>query len=192
MPANVQRITNVQPPPLFVIKQKVEKSKLFQADILTSTEHLTHEEWLAWRNKGIGGSDASVVCGINKYKSPVELWLEKTNQIEHSEAGEAAYWGTVMEPIIRTEFEKRTGLKVDIVKYLLQHPKHKFMLANLDGVICHPEYGNCIFEAKTASAYKDSEWKDDIPQEYHLQIQHYIAVTGLNFTFVSQFYKYSF
>ena len=93
-------------------KIKSNKAKIFQADILTSTEHLTHEEWLAWRNKGIGGSDASVVCGINKYKSPVELWLEKTDQIEHSEAGEAAYWGTVMEPIIRSEFEKRTGLRL--------------------------------------------------------------------------------
>jgi putative phage-type endonuclease len=159
---------NVQPAPFTVIKSSTNKTKLFEANILTSTEHLTHEEWLAWRNKGIGGSDASVVCGINKYKSQVELWLDKTVQTEHSETGEAAYWGNVMESIVRSEFELRTGLKVDIVKYLLQHPKHKFTLANLDGVICHPEYGDCIFEAKTASAYKATDWEDDIPQEYQL------------------------
>ena len=47
------------------------------ARILTSTENMPYEEWLEYRRKGIGGSDASVVCGINKYKSPVELWLEK-------------------------------------------------------------------------------------------------------------------
>ncbi|MDE5859902.1 MAG: YqaJ viral recombinase family protein [Oscillospiraceae bacterium] len=47
------------------------------AKILASTENMPYEEWLEYRKKGIGGSDASVVCGINKYKSPVELWLEK-------------------------------------------------------------------------------------------------------------------
>jgi predicted phage-related endonuclease len=52
------------------------------------------------------------------------------------------------------------------------------MLANLDGVCKHPEYGSCVFEAKTASAYKAGEWEDAIPQEYMLQLQHYLSVTG--------------
>ncbi len=47
------------------------------AKILTSTDNLPYEDWLEFRKKGKGGSDASVVCGINRYKSPVELWLEK-------------------------------------------------------------------------------------------------------------------
>jgi len=63
------------------------------AKALASTEGLSHIEWLEYRRLGIGGSDASVVCGINQYKSPVELWLEKTGQLPHQEAGEAAYWG---------------------------------------------------------------------------------------------------
>mgnify|MGYP002508492795 CR=1 FL=1 len=41
-----------------------------------------------------------------------------------------------------------------------------------------PDFGTCIFEAKTASAYKAGEWEDTIPDEYQLQIQHYMAVTG--------------
>jgi predicted phage-related endonuclease len=52
------------------------------------------------------------------------------------------------------------------------------MLANLDGICEHPIYGTCVFEAKTASAYKSGEWDDKIPDEYQLQIQHYMAVTG--------------
>ena len=64
------------------------------AIILASTENMPYDEWLEWRKKGIGGSDASVVCGINRWKSPVELWMEKTNQLPYQEAGEAAYWGT--------------------------------------------------------------------------------------------------
>ena len=60
--------------------------------VLASTENMPYTEWLEWRKKGIGGSDASVVCGISRYKSPVELWLDKTDQIPSAEAGEAAYW----------------------------------------------------------------------------------------------------
>lgn len=155
------------------------------AVILTSTENLPYDEWLDWRKKGIGGSDVSVVCGINQYQSPVELWMEKTNQLPHQEAGEAAYWGTQLEALVRSEFTKRTGIEVMLVKQLLQSEEHPFMLANLDGVCEHPIYGTCIFEAKTASAYKAENWNDKIPDEYMLQIQHYMAVTGYQGTYIA-------
>lgn len=148
------------------------------AKILTSTANMSYDIWLEWRKKGIGGSDASVVCGINRYKSPVELWLEKTDQISGQEAGEAAYWGTQLEALVRQEFSKRTGIEVKEVHQLLQSETHPFMLANLDGMCVTPDYGECGFEAKTASAYKAGEWEDTIPDEYQLQIQHYMAVTG--------------
>lgn len=148
------------------------------ANILASTENMPYADWLEYRKLGIGGSDASVVCGISRYKSPVELWMEKTNQIPCQEAGEAAYWGTQLEAMVRTEFSKRTGVEVRRVLQLLQSAEHPFMLANLDGVCEHPDLGACVFEAKTASAYKAGEWDDAIPDEYMLQIQHYMAVTG--------------
>ena len=60
------------------------------------------------------------------------------------------------------------------------------MLANLDGVCRHPEYGKCVFEAKTASAYKAGEWDDDaVPYEYILQAQHYMSVTGYEGTCIA-------
>lgn len=153
--------------------------------VLASTENMPYAEWLEWRKKGIGGSDASVVCGISRYKSPVELWMDKTDQIQSAEAGEAAYWGTLLESVVRTEFSKRTGIEVQCVNQLLQSEEQPFMLANLDGICEHPEYGTCIFEAKTASAYKTGEWDDAIPDEYQLQIQHYMAVTGYRGAYIA-------
>lgn len=146
--------------------------------ILVSTENMPYEDWLEYRKQGIGGSDASVVCGINRYKSPIELWMEKTGQLPHQEAGEAAYWGTQLEPFVRAEFTKRTGIEVSRRNELLQSEEHPFMLANLDGICEVPDVGPCIFEAKTASAYKIGEWEDAIPDEYALQLAHYMAVTG--------------
>jgi putative phage-type endonuclease len=138
-----------------------------------------------WRNKGIGGSDVAAICGISKYKSPVELWMEKTGQLQPKASGETAYWGTLFEPIIREEFTKRSGMKVRQVKSILKHPTYNFMLANLDGIVKDPINKDCIFEAKTASAYKQDQWTDGIPEEYMLQIQHYMAVTGYQKAYIS-------
>ena len=155
------------------------------AKILVSTEDMPYADWLEYRKQGIGGSDASVVCGINRYKSPVELWMEKTDQMPSQEAGEAAYWGTQLEPFVRAEFTKRTGIEVIHTMQLLQSEEHPFMLANLDGICDVPDVGKCIFEAKTASAYKAGEWEDTIPDEYMLQVQHYMAVTGYAGTYIA-------
>lgn len=155
-------------------------------DVMISTKTLTRKEWLDFRKNGLGGSDAAIICGISKYKSPLQLWMEKTGQIEPEEACEAAYWGTIMEPIIRAEFSNRTGLKIEILNSILRHPEHKFMLANVDGIVLGGDGKKCIFEAKTASAYKAEQWEDDkIPEEYMLQIQHYMAVTGLDSTYIA-------
>jgi putative phage-type endonuclease len=149
------------------------------AKVLVATQNMPREEWLAWRKKGIGGSDASIACGLNRYKSPVELWLEKTGQVEPQTAGEAAYWGTLLEPLIRMEFAERTGLPIKQEQYLLQHTQYPFMLANLDGIVLDPNHGKCVFEAKTTNAFNSAAWLDRVPEEYQLQVQHYLAVTSL-------------
>ncbi|MBD5085064.1 MAG: hypothetical protein HDT33_08430 [Clostridiales bacterium] len=155
------------------------------AKILASTENMPYADWLEQRKLGIGGSDASVVCGINRYKSPVELWMEKTNQLPAQEAGEAAYWGTQLEPFVRAEFTKRTGIEINHTMQFLQSKEHPFMLANLDGTCEVPDIGTCVFEAKTASAYKAGEWEDSIPDEYMCQLQHYMAVTGYKGAYIA-------
>ena len=154
--------------------------------ILTSTVDLPYMEWLEYRKLGIGGSDASVVCGINSWKSPVELWMEKVGMSSLQEAGEAAYWGTQLESLVRSEFTKRTGLEVSLVNQILQSEVNPFMLANLDGVVESPEHGTCIFEAKTSGAFRISEWENGgVPDEYSLQIQHYLSVTGYQGAYIA-------
>jgi len=155
------------------------------ANVLVSTKDMQYQDWLEYRRRGIGGSDVAAVCGLSKWKSPVEVWLDKTGQIDPSPAGEAAYWGTIMEPIIRQELAGRTGFKVRQVHAILQHRRFPFMFANIDGIVTDPHLGEGIFEAKTASAYRAPEWEAGIPDEYALQVQHYMAVTGLSFTWVA-------
>ena len=75
-----------------------------------STKGLSTEEWLRYRRLGIGGSDASTILGLNPYNSILRLWEDKTGRypVEKAE-NEYTHFGHVMEPIIRREFERRTG-----------------------------------------------------------------------------------
>jgi predicted phage-related endonuclease len=60
------------------------------------------------------------------------------------------------------------------------------MLANVDGIVIDENNNKAIFEAKTASVFKSEQWEDNkIPEEYMLQIQHYLAVTGFNKTYIA-------
>ena len=153
--------------------------------VVVKTSNLTREEWLKYRTKGIGGSDVSIIAGINPFKSVHQLWLEKTGQVEPEEEGsEYTHFGTLLEPIVRKEFMERTGIKVRQKHMLLQSEEHPFMFADLDGVI--NENGElCIFEAKTASAYKQEVWEEEVPAPYILQVQHYMAVTGAKKTYIA-------
>ncbi|MEH7521976.1 YqaJ viral recombinase family protein [Bacillus sp. JJ1503] len=148
-----------------------------QAQVLTLTVDMSREEWLKARKAGIGGSDAAAIAGLNKWKSPVGVYLDKTGQAPDVDmAGEAAYWGNMMEDIVAQEFSKRTGLKVRRRNAILKHPEHHFMLANVDRLIVGAREG---LECKTASEYLKDLWEgEEIPASYLLQCQHYMAVTG--------------
>lgn len=147
-----------------------------QALKLVNIAFLSRAEWLEWRRKGIGGSDAAAVAGVSRWKSPVAVWMDKTGQIEHEEAGEAAYWGNTLEEVVAKEFTIRTGLKVRKNNNMLQHPEYPFMLANVDREIVGQKVG---LECKTTSIFNKDEWADDkVPDAYYIQCQHYMAVTG--------------
>lgn len=153
--------------------------------IIAKTRELPREEWLKLRTNGIGGSDVSIIAGINPFKSVYELWLEKTGQKEPEQTdSEYAHFGTLLEPIVRKEFTERTGIKVRQKHMLLQSVRYPWMYADLDGVI-NQNGEPAIFEAKTASAYKEDVWKEEVPAEYVLQIQHYMCVTGAGRTYIA-------
>ena len=156
------------------------------ANVLVETEGLSREEWLKWRKRGIGGSDVSCLLGINKWKSEIELWLDKTNQTNELPAeNEAMQWGNIIEPIIRNHFAEVTGKPVVEVKAMLQHPEYPYMLADVDGLTVDDTGNPAILEIKTASEYKRSEWEDDIPAYYQTQVQHYLCVTGVAKAYVA-------
>jgi putative phage-type endonuclease len=135
-----------------------------------------HEQWLQERRSGIGGSDAAAILGLSKWKTPLEVYMEKRGELAPRPDNESMRWGRVLEPVIRQQYAERTGRVVRVPDYIVYHQDHSFMLANLDGVTDDRRVVE-IKTARTSQGWGDPG-TDEVPQEYLLQVQHYMAVTG--------------
>lgn len=129
------------------------------------------------RKLGIGGSDIPIIMGFSSYKTPYQLWCEKTGLIQELyEETPVQYWGNKLEPIIRDEFSLRNNVVIETPS-AVTHPFHEFMRGNVDGYI--PEW-NAVFEAKSSMQFMSREWgesgSDVIPMSYILQVAYYCSL----------------
>lgn len=144
--------------------------------ILADTKKLSHEDWLKLRKKGIGGSDASAVCGLNPWRSPIDVYMDKTKEKIEEKDSEAMRVGRDLEEYVADRFCEATGKKVRRLNAVLQHDEHDWMIGDIDRVIVGED---ALLECKTANAYMAEKWADGaIPEQYEIQCHHYMAVTG--------------
>lgn len=136
-----------------------------------TTEQITN------RATGLGGSDAAAACGLSRWKSPLQVYLEKRGEAPAFEGNTFTEWGNALEPAIRQAYSNATGRVVRLPEETLRHPTYTFLLCHPDGVT---DDGR-LFEAKNTRSDKD--WgelgTDQVPQEYLMQVQHNMLVTGL-------------
>ena len=146
------------------------------------------DQWLAERRTGIGGSDAGAILGVNKYRTALDVYLDKTGQAEDQVENDAMYWGTVLEDIVAQEYTKRSGNKIQRDNKMLRHKDYGFILANLDRRIVGQ---NAILECKTAA--RENDWgepgTDEVPESYLAQVMHYMAVTGADYADVAVLFR---
>ena len=160
---------------------------------INKEDPLWREKWLTKRKEGIGGSDIGAVIGLNLYKSPLMVYLDKTNQLpEEDEENIPAELGLELESFMSKKFakwiKKTEGLDIEVkeMPYILQHDKIDYFITTLDGYFEHPEKGKCVLEIKTTSEFRREEWKDDkIPDSYYLQVQFQLAITGWEYCYLA-------
>jgi len=154
---------------------------------LVSTVDLSKEEWLKYRKLGITGTDAGAITGMNPYKSAFAVYQDKiTDTIENFD-NEAMRQGRDLEEYVASRFEEETGFKVRRANAIFQNEEHPILLADFDRIIVGlPDGMRAGLECKTVSPYSADKWKDDqIPTEYQLQVQHYLAVSGFDCWYVA-------
>ncbi|MHB8278710.1 MAG: YqaJ viral recombinase family nuclease [Candidatus Humimicrobiaceae bacterium] len=152
---------------------------------LVCVDDLSHENWLKFRKKGIGGSDIASILGLNPYRSALALYFEKvTEEILPEEENIAAELGLELEPFLARKFEKwiKKTEDLDVVlerePYILQHPQYEYMLVNLDRKFIHPIKGYTPVELKTTSEFNRSNWEEDeLPDSYYIQVQWQLLIT---------------
>jgi len=142
------------------------------------------ELWLEQRKLGIGASEAAAAMGISPWVSRFQLWAEKTGKAAPPDLDgvEAIKWGHRLEGPVAEAFEEETGRTVvrNDTNDLLRHPDHLFMIATVDALQERDDRaGEGVLEIKTTSAFNEKEWDPEPPLYYQVQVQHQLAVTGL-------------
>lgn len=142
-------------------------------------------EWLKMRKSKIGASDASIVLGINPWKTPRRLWEEKLDIVEQEPMNMAMMRGHQLEPIAREFFTTATGkIALPAVSF---HPEYEWMMASLDGVNHEEEF---ILEIKCGGQkLHDQARIGVIPEYYMCQMQHQMAVTGFSKCFYLSYFE---
>jgi len=161
----------------------------YSANVLVSTDGMPEDEWLNWRRKGIGGSDAGAVLGISPYKTARDIYFEKIGREPDyvSDTGWVALEvGKRLEDLVAQIFAKKTGFNIWQEKKMFQHPLYPFMLADMDYFFETPAGEIGILECKTANIYAKENWENDsVPYHYEMQCRHYMAVKNISKVYIA-------
>lgn len=126
------------------------------------------------RKEIIGGTDISAIAGLNPWRRPIDVYMEKLGLSEPIPDTEPMRWGRELEGVIATRYEEETGRKTFLGE-LSQHPVEKWMGGTPDRIV-PPNSG---LEIKTSRT--DNGWgppgTDEIPNHYLAQITWYMLLT---------------
>lgn len=147
----------------------------------------SHKEWLKARTK-IGGSDAAAIVGLNPYKTNVELFKEKAYGIESEDISDKPYvkYGTDAEKYLRGLFtldypEYQMGY---VENNMFTNDKYPWAHASLDGWLMDQDGRKGVWECKTTNILQSRQkekWDHRIPDNYYIQVLHYLMVTEFEF-----------
>lgn len=168
--------------------------------------YLNHDTFLQDRKSGIGASEISILCGVNKWKTPLELYYDKIGEsteviseqtqklFDAGHENESITLYRFLKKRNRTDTEKISSLllqKKTLPKKSDCHIYTKFIKDKI--MLCHPDfiYNDFNVELKFVK-YKGDEWnfnyegdygtENDIPFNYYLQCQYQMMITGLDKT----------
>lgn len=142
-------------------------------------------EWMKWRHSGIGASEANIIMGVSKHKTPKELWQEKINPTPPKENGSKNFIcdkGHELEAIARRNYELETFENWQ--PKLIEHSDEPRFRASLDG---WNDARQAVWECKYMGADKYASLQNEeltirerVPIEYWPQLMHQAMVTGAN------------
>lgn len=143
-------------------------------------------EWLRWRTKGLGASDATIIMGLSPWFSREQLLARKEQDLRAAqhvndrppkegkrEADNGAMArGRRLEPIARDIYCDYTG--INSKPTCIIHDRYEWMRASLDGL---SDDGRFILEVKCVNQNDHRAALDgEVPLKYVPQVQHQLYV----------------
>lgn len=143
--------------------------------VVADVSKLTEEEYGLIRKGSLGASDASIVLGVNLYKTKEQLVVEKQSKFitdEEKEIGKkpAVKKGRDLEPITLGKFTQATGLELIKPSFMYKHKEYPYLTTNFDGVAI--EQTIIPVEAKIVTKYGEKYYKKYMPLDKTLTITH--------------------
>lgn len=159
----------------------------------------SRDEWLETRAGRIGGSEAAAVLGLNPYMTNTELWEIKTGKRVQEDIGDKPFvkYGHDAEPHLRDLFaldhpQYQVGYEDN---NLFINSRYPWAHASLDGWLTDNEGRFGILEIKTTSilqSMQKEKWNNRIPDNYYLQVLHYMMVMEADFAILKAQLKYDY
>lgn len=135
------------------------------------------------------GSDTSVICGVNQYMTPYQLWLYKTRREVAPDISDNPYVkaGIRLEAAVADWFEAETGKRVRPAMEFYIHKDFPVLAGNIDRFLVNEK---AILECKTTQS--DKGWgqgyehgDNKIPDQHLCQVIHYCAVADVDVAYVA-------
>jgi len=162
-------------------KKSVQRSVSGNAEMVVVDIVQKSDAWLEWRSQGITATDIPVILGYSPYKTPYQLWAEKTGRFNTPDisANPNVKRGVRLEDVARQVAEQRYGgILMPVCGEFVDWP---ILRASLDGQ--DPEFIPYEFKAPS-----DAQW-NDIKENGHLsaayimyacQVRAQCIVSGVN------------
>lgn len=134
------------------------------------------EDWHKERQQGIGGADVPAIMGVDRYRTPLDVWKEKVSTTPiYGEDNTFAEAGRRLEDTIAQWWSDKSGLQIRRKSKAVVHKEVQILRAHIDKEIVYDPRG--LLEVKNRSDSAFAKWpEDDLPQSEKLQVQHYMHV----------------
>jgi len=147
---------------------------------------LINQDFSVDRTKYIGGSDIGAILGLSKFKSPLEVWMEKTGKESKQIDSLPLRFGSFAEEFVAQEYARSSGYCLVHDESIHIHPQHTYMSAHIDRFVLTEGTDRPptrILECKTASPFNQEQWgepgSDQVPMSYLCQCIWYMAITQI-------------
>lgn len=128
----------------------------------------------AERRTYLGASEIAAVMGLDKYKTPLDVWHEKAGLAEPFLGNNHTERGNALESIAADFFTHKTGIALRRRSDAFVHPEHPFIVGHVDRMVVGEKH---IVEVKCPSiaAFRRFQ-RDGLPQSYIIQANVYMGL----------------